>query len=285
MTTTQEGHAPEHDPVHAAQMARLAAWERKTTGWIIVAAVLPIATAFGPDDDTMFKNTINVVCWLVFLVDLIVHMRLMPGYLRTGRGKFDLVIVLITAPWFIFFGGTSKFILVARLARLGRIVMASTRSRKLKHLANQLGNVALYALGLVLACALIVKTVEPPSSGFTTYGDAVWWAFVTITTVGYGDLVPHTSAGRVTAVILMLGGVAFLGTLAGTLSAFFGVGSDGEPLQLDEDGDVVEEEVESVEKAESATEATASDLAAELQTLHKAVNDLVSRLDQQSPGA
>ena len=208
-------------------------------------------------------------------------MRLMPGYLRTGRGKFDLVIVLITAPWFLFFGGNSKFVLIARLARLGRIVMASTRSRKLKHLANQLGNVALYALGLVLGCAFIVKAVEPPSSGFTTYGDAVWWAFVTITTVGYGDLVPHTVAGRVTAVVLMLGGVAFLGTLAGTLSAFFGVGDDGKPLRLDEEGDVVEE----VEHAEAATESTATDLATDLQTLHKAVADLVSRLDQQTSGS
>lgn len=281
MTTTADAAAAAVTDEDAARRKRLADWERRTSGWIIISALLPIATAFGGDDHQPLKVTVNIVCWLVFLVDLVVHMRLLPGYLRTGRGKFDLAIVVITAPWFLFFGGNSKFVLVARLARLGRIVMASTRSRKLKHLANQLGNVALYALGLVLGCAFIVKAVEPPSSGFTTYGDSVWWAFVTITTVGYGDLVPHTTAGRITAVILMLGGVAFLGTLAGTLSAFFGVGEDGKPVRLDEDGDVVEA-VESVESAEAATETTATDLATELQTLHKAVSELTSRLDQQA---
>lgn len=286
-TTTSPAPSDAHE-----RASRLAAWERRSSAWIIISALLPVATAFGPNDRSLLKDTINLVCWLVFLVDLIVHMRLAPGYLRTGRGKFDLAIVLITAPWFMLTGGNSQFVVIARLARLGRVVMASTRSNKLKHLANQLGNVALYALGMVLACALIEKAVEPASSGFVTYGDAVWWGFVTITTVGYGDITPVTTVGRITAVLLMLGGVAFLGTLAGTLSAFFGVGADGKPVQYDDNGDaiVVETEPDGVEAVAIAPEGGAGQggdsaaLAAEMAALRESVHALTTKLDATRGG-
>ena len=49
-----------------------------------------------------------------------------------------------------------------------------------------------------------------PDANIVTFGDAIWWAFVTITTVGYGDYYPVTTPGRVVAVLLMAGGVAVL---------------------------------------------------------------------------
>lgn len=272
---------------------RLADWERRVNPWIIVSAILPIVAAVGPNDMSPLRIGISIVCWLVFLVDLVVHVRLRPGYLRTGRGVFDLSIVVITAPWFLFTGGASNFVVVARLARLGRVVMASTRSTKLRRLAQQLGSVTAYALGLVFAAALIEKWVEPASSGFTTYGDALWFSFVTITTVGYGDITPVTAVGRTTAVILMFGGVALLGTLAGTLAAFFNVGSD---KPVDADGNEIEtrEDVQAIEDAEHAIEdaadaasggAPSSDVAAELAALRETVAALAAKLETPPPSA
>ena len=280
-------------PVDKARAAKLAEWERRTTAWIIISAILPIATAFGPDQHSTFKAIINVVCWLVFVVDLIVHMRLSSHYLRTGRGRFDLVIVLVTAPWFLVTGGSSQYVVIARLARLARVVMASTRSNRLKHLVNQLGNVAAYALGLLLVVALIEKAIEPASSGFATYGDAVWWGFVTLTTVGYGDIFPVTAGGRIAAVILMLGGVAFLGTLAGTLAAFFGVGADGKPVQYDDHGDAIIVETEpdgattAIEVGPSTSTAVAApgtDVSSEVAALRAAVEALTARLESTKAG-
>jgi voltage-gated potassium channel len=72
----------------------------------------------------------------------------------------------------------------------------------------------------------VVCAVEPASSGFATFGNAVWWAMVSFTTVGYGDLYPVTVAGRLAAVLLMIGGVALIGTLAATLGSFFSGGGD-----------------------------------------------------------
>ena len=266
--------------------ARLASWERRVNPWIIVSAILPIIAAFGPNDEGPVRAVINVSCWLVFVVDLLVHMRLRPRYLRSGRGVFDLSIVLITAPWFLITGGGSQFVVVSRLARLGRVLMASTRSQRLRTLAQQLGSVAIYAFGLLLACALIEKLVEPPSSGFTTYGDAIWWGFVTLTTVGYGDITPVTAAGRTTAVILMLGGVAFLGTLAGTLAAFFGVG-DPAPTRAVAYGDTGSGAADPAagDDVGTAPTAAADDVAAELAALRETVSALASRLDPSGPSS
>jgi voltage-gated potassium channel len=265
---------------------RLANWERRATPWLVVSAILPIVGAFSTKKDSPIGIAIGVATWLVFAADLGMHMRLVPGYLRTKRGLFDLTVVIITFPWYLITGGTSGFVTIARLARIARLAVAGTRTRKAKHQLNQLGSVAIYAGGLVLACAVIEKWVEPPKSGFATYGDAIWWGFVTITTVGYGDIVPSTTPGRITAVVLMLGGVAFLGTLAGTLSAFFGVGTDGGSVQLDAAGNVIEGEEEPAAAAtgEGATADTEQGVAAELAALRATVDALVSRLDGAARG-
>ncbi len=81
----------------------------------------------------------------------------------------------------------------------------------------------LYALTAVFVGALVVKRVEDPDDGFETLGDSLWWAISTITTVGYGDRVPVTALGRVTGALLMLVGLAFLGMIAASLAAYFGL--------------------------------------------------------------
>ena len=54
-----------------------------------------------------------------------------------------------------------------------------------------------------------------------SYGDALWWAIVTVTTVGYGDKIPATGAGRVVATGLMLTGIGLVGALTATIASFF----------------------------------------------------------------
>jgi voltage-gated potassium channel len=54
-----------------------------------------------------------------------------------------------------------------------------------------------------------------------SFTDGLWWSFVTVTTVGYGDISPITSTGRIIASILMLVGIGFIGMLTGTISTFF----------------------------------------------------------------
>lgn len=67
------------------------------------------------------------------------------------------------------------------------------------------------ALALVLVAGLLARLVEPNT--FTSIGLAYWWAVTTVTTVGYGDVVPESPAGRVVGVMLMLAGLSLIPTL------------------------------------------------------------------------
>jgi len=72
---------------------------------------------------------VGVVTWLVFLVDYVIHARHLKHYGRTRLGRFDLFVVIATAPWFLFPGAQAgQFLVLLRLARLARLVMA-TRER------------------------------------------------------------------------------------------------------------------------------------------------------------
>src|SRR5262249_29949171 len=126
------------------------------------------------------------------------------------------------APWFLLVGGgTGKFVVLIRLARVVRLVMATRGARRL---IERLGMVALVAVGVVFVGAAVGYRAEHATHpGVKTFGDALGWAVVTLTTVGYGDIVPKTTAGRVDGVMIMVVGLGVLGLLAGSLASFFGL--------------------------------------------------------------
>ena len=185
---------------------------------IIVSAILPLIVTPGPDD--WLDITVGVASWLVFLVDYVVHARHLDRYGRTRLGRFDLFVVVVTAPWFLLPGAhAGAFVVVLRLARLARVVMASRGARRL---FQRLGRVAAVAIGIVLVASWVAYYAEHPvNPEFATFGDALWWGIVTLTTVGYGDIVPVTATGRWAAVVIMITGIAVLGLLAGALASFF----------------------------------------------------------------
>jgi voltage-gated potassium channel len=204
---------------------------------LVLAAVLPLVIVPG-DPHALFAAVVNIVAWLVFLVDLLVHRRRTWRYFATTIGRFDLVVVILTAPWFLLFGpNQSSFVVIIRLARIARLVMAGRGARRL---VQRLGKVVLFAAGIVLVAAAVAYRAEHPTNPeFASYGDALWWAVVTITTVGYGDIVPQTGTGRVTGVLIMVTGIAVLGVLAGSLASFFGIvrnAPEDTPHQPDADG-------------------------------------------------
>jgi voltage-gated potassium channel len=228
---------------------RLRAWERRVNPVIILAALIPIVVALAPRTKDDPFVVLNVVSWGVFLVDLLVHLRFKRRYLRTGLGQFDLAIVLLTFPWYLIPGlGNAAFLGLARLGRLLRLIWSSGTPRLIMRLVERIGKAALYSLGLIVVCSEVVLRVEPASSGFDSQGDAIWWGFVTFTTVGYGDLVPVSSTGRFVAVILMVGGVALIGLLAGSLAEFLADTDQEQAMQagVDDPDAVPEGEIELV---------------------------------------
>jgi voltage-gated potassium channel len=185
---------------------------------IAASAILPLLIV--PGSNGWVGVVIGVLSWVVFLVDYVVQARHLVHYGRTRLGRFDLFVVIATAPWFLIPGvQAGQFVVVLRLARLARLLMVTRGARRL---FARLGRVAAIAGGVVVLGSLVAYHAEhPTNSEFATIGDALWWGIVTLTTVGYGDIVPETTPGRWASILIMITGIAVLGMLAGSLASFF----------------------------------------------------------------
>ena len=240
---------------------------------IVVSAILPLVIV--PESNGWVGVVVGVVTWLVFLLDYVVHARHVEHYGRTRLGRFDLFVVVATAPWFLLPGAqAAQFAVLLRLARLARLVMATRGARRL---LERLGRVAILAAGVVVIGSLVAYHAEHPTNpGFATIGDALWWGIVTLTTVGYGDIVPKTSTGRWAAVVIMVTGIAVLGLLAGSLASFFRLGN-GTPSTEPPTG-------EPADNTAAPHDAALQALTTEVLALRQQVEALTARLAGTAPG-
>ena len=264
-------------PRSESDAAALLRYDRREKIPIVLAAILPILIS--PESGGTIAVLIGVVSWIVFLVDFLVSQRRLVRYTSTWLGRFDLSVVVLTAPWFLLPGfQAGRFIVVLRLARLARVVLASKGARRL---LERLGGVGLFALGVMVVSDWVAYHAEHATNPeFATFGDSLWWGIVTLTTVGYGDIVPKTTIGRWAGVAIMVTGVAVLGVLAGSLASFFRVDSSNEG---GEEGPIVSDDNPS-ELAHARPEVGHDWLKGEVLRLQAQVNQLAERLTGEAEG-
>ena len=169
----------------------------------------------------------NFIC-VIFLADFGINLaRSHPKreYFITQRGWLDL---LGSFPALVGFPATALLRLarLSRLVRIRRMLSGSNRRRLIRDVLENRGQYAgfitvLSAFLVISVATLLVIQLESgaPDATITTGGDALWWALVTITTVGYGDTYPVTTLGRWVAVFVMLAGVGIIGSLASILAS------------------------------------------------------------------
>jgi voltage-gated potassium channel len=143
-TTDEQGPGRPRTPADARVLARFDAVMALP---LVLAAVLPLLLLPG-DDEGLLAAAVNIVAWVVFIVDFVVHRRRLDHYLATWLGRFDLLVVVLTAPWFLLPGvGESRFVILIRLARIARLLMAGTGARRL---FERLGRVAVISVAVVV---------------------------------------------------------------------------------------------------------------------------------------
>jgi voltage-gated potassium channel len=242
-----------------AQIEARERWQARFNGPIIVAAVLPLFMTSSKSG--WVEVVVGVGSWIVFVVDFVVQRHIDPRYLHRRRGRFDLAIVVLTFPIYLLPGisGGSAILLLARLARVARVLRATAGLRRF---AERLGKVASIAGLVVLLASLAAYRAEHPvNPDFKTVGDAFWWGIVTLTTVGYGDVVPITHAGRFAGVAIMFTGIGVLGVLAGSLAALFHLDEAGQGADAAEEPPPVEAELLALQAELQAVQARLGELA------------------------
>ena len=163
----------------------------------------------------------NFIC-PIFFIDFIV--RFYQSENKISFMKWGWVDLLSSLPMIDLFRAGR----LLRLIRILRIVRAFKTTKKfIDHVyANKaqgaFASISTLAVLLVIFSAIGILQVETdPNSNIKTAEDAIWWAYVTVTTVGYGDKFPVTTEGRIIAAILMTAGVGLFGTFTAYISSWF----------------------------------------------------------------
>lgn len=180
--------------------------------------------------ESFIPTTAALLNWAIsglFAVELGVRLILHgPGRLGYAARKwYDFAIVLLTLIPIFMPLRALRSVRVLKLLRL--LVFAERGIRAGRRIwANTSGRYV-----MVVACALVASSCagvwffeNGRASGIDTPGETAWWAIVTMTTVGYGDISPETSGGKTAAAVLMLAGITLFSMLTANLAAFFSTG-------------------------------------------------------------
>ncbi|NUR05234.1 MAG: potassium channel family protein [Streptomyces sp.] len=177
-----------------------------------VAYAVPIVDHSAGHSLTSACTVVEWVVWGAFATDYLVRVGLSARrkeFVRTHWIDLCAVVLPMLQPLRLL-RMVSTLILVGRRARMASQIQLTTY-------------VAGAVIGLLMFGSLAVLSVErdSPNGNIRTLGDAVWWSFTTMTTVGYGDHAPTTGLGRMIAVGLMLAGIALLGVVTANIAAWF----------------------------------------------------------------
>jgi voltage-gated potassium channel len=159
----------------------------------------------------------NVIC-VIFFIDFCIRFKNAENKLQFMKwGWLDLISCIPAVDLFRF----------GRVFRILRLVKAF---RSLKYIINHIfadrkegafTSMFVFTLLIIIFSSISILHFEThPDSNIKTAEDAIWWVYVTITTVGYGDRYPVTSEGRFIAAILMTTGVGMFGTFSGFIAGW-----------------------------------------------------------------
>jgi len=222
--------------------------------WIFVQWYLEATGLLGQ----RFLRLSDWIVWLFFLLETVVLVSLV----RDRRGYLvdnwmNVAIILAGLPILWHFTPLAGLVRNLRLVLMLVLLAQFIPSVRQVLLRNHLGYTLLIAIVFTVVSGILISQVDPAISSI---GDGIWFAWVTLTTVGYGDLVPRSTAGRLIGGVLTFLGVVFFSLISANIAAF-----------------LVRRDVEKVERKEGALGHEIKDLQAQLDRIEQSVERLQVR--------
>ena len=198
----------------------------------IFMSIIPLAFK----QETKLFTTLDLITVIIFIIDYLLRWATADlkyddprfiSYIKYPFSFMAIIDLLSILPSINIINKGFKALKTIRLIRTFRVlrIFKSFRYSKNIQLIIQVGKnsknaliaVIYLAVGYIFVCALIIFNVEPDS--FNTFFDAVYWATISLTTVGYGDIYPITTLGRIITMISFFMGIAIVALPAGIITA------------------------------------------------------------------
>ncbi len=199
---------------------------------VILLSILPLC--FKQTSNVL--NIIDTICLLVFIIDYFLrwftadykyNKKSLMSFMRYPFGIFAIIDIVSILPSISALNNGFKLLRVFRMVRAFRVFRAFKMFRYSKSVKiivsvfkkskESLIAVGTFAVAYIIISALIVFNVEPES--FNSFFDAIYWATVSLTTVGYGDIYPITTIGRIVTMVSSIFGIAIVALPAGIITA------------------------------------------------------------------
>lgn len=195
---------------------------------IVLVAVESLVTV--PERTLLGIYVTDLIICIVFAWDFIQRLRISENKSHFMKTNGFEILAMIPAVAFTEVGAIpaiSTGLRSLRLVRVVRVVLLAARMRRVistsgrffqrSHVLTMLGIIT----GIIFVSAFTVSMLEADVSNaqITSFPDAVWWSITTVTTVGYGDIVPHSVAGRIVGMVLMVVGIGVMATFISLVSA------------------------------------------------------------------
>lgn len=158
---------------------------------------------------------INFIISLIFLFDYLYILII--NYFKINIIKYNLVDLISVIPLFVqaeYFKNNRYYIIFNFFMMVILLIKFKNRIRNIVRI-NKFNYMLVVNTLVIVLGAVLISLLEKMS-----FEDAIWWSFVTFTTVGYGDILLRTTAGRLIAIILMIFGIGFIGITTSTIAAY-----------------------------------------------------------------
>ena len=200
--------------------------------WVILLSVVVVMLESVPAFGSNFKSFFAVVEWaftIVFTIEYLLRIAISPRPFKYVFSFWGFIALLSIFPSFLslVFVGYHYF-LVIRIFRLLRVFRVFKMARfnsetivliqALKASSYKISVFMLTVIAIVSIMGTLMYVVEGDADGFSSIPQSIYWAIVTITTVGYGDMVPHTVLGKILSSVIMIMGYAIIAVPTGIVT-------------------------------------------------------------------